>query len=322
MSPLMQLARGLFAQLGKKASTSKASQRQARLGLERLETREVLAASLTASLTPQGLLHVKGTAAPDLIDIRQDAGQISVAGTVIRTARGALERVAASQVKHILVNGQAGKDIVRFDRGTQQITAVAGIVCTTGDTVFGGGVSVAPVVAARPGLMIRKADGSLLTKPFHATPLLAGPTAPANANAYVRYEYYRDVYGYGNWGWSDHNYRTYADAVLGARQAANLGTKVKYIGQFSWNGQQWVRTGLWNFTNTAARATYAVVILKWNGRQWVNGGGYRQFDDYWRALSDARGWIDERREYRAYIIYKWNANQNRWVQVTWGWNVR
>jgi hypothetical protein len=68
----------------------------------------------------------------------------------------------------------------------------------------------------------------------------AGLTAAVES---YHYEYYRDVYGNGNWGWSSHGYTSFQSAKSEALRACKIGTRVRYIGKFDSNGnliEQWV----------------------------------------------------------------------------------
>lgn len=74
--------------------------------------------------------------------------------------------------------------------------------------------------------------------------LVVGVGMPEANAAGNRYEYYRDVYGNGQWGWSSHNYPTMQRAQEEARRACNVGTKVRFIGQFDRRGKLVQR---WNY---------------------------------------------------------------------------
>ena len=68
-----------------------------------------------------------------------------------------------------------------------------------------------------------------------ATAIAGIVASEANAGEYT-YEYYRDVYGNGNWSWSEHGYSSFQQADQGARMACRLGTKVTYLGKFDSRG--------------------------------------------------------------------------------------
>lgn len=71
---------------------------------------------------------------------------------------------------------------------------------------------------------------------------LGGSTGASGATATFDYEYYRDVYGNGKWGWSKHGYPNYTRAVDEASRACRVGTNVRYIGKFDGRGnlvQRW-----------------------------------------------------------------------------------
>ena len=78
--------------------------RRRRLLLELLEDRAV-PANVSASVR-QGVLTVTGTPGPDVINVRQNAGVVSVDGV------GAF---AAATVAHIVVNAQAGNDTISLN---------------------------------------------------------------------------------------------------------------------------------------------------------------------------------------------------------------
>jgi len=89
-------------------------------GLENLEVRELMAASLTASLFGDGRLYVEGTEAADTITVRRDtAGQVSVSGININYNGVVTAQVNGSLVKRIEVNDLGGDDALRLDWGTQ-----------------------------------------------------------------------------------------------------------------------------------------------------------------------------------------------------------
>jgi hypothetical protein len=78
-----------------------------KLRMESLERREVMAANVTATLAPDGLLQIEGTPRDDVIVVSQVNGQISVSGV-----RGTF---AASRVKAVDVVGLEGNDEIRLD---------------------------------------------------------------------------------------------------------------------------------------------------------------------------------------------------------------
>jgi hypothetical protein len=80
-----------------------------RLGVEQLETRELRAASLMASLSG-GVLRVEGTTGSDQIRIQQSNNQISVQGISIQTNTGVQSAVAASALSRIDIASLDGSD--------------------------------------------------------------------------------------------------------------------------------------------------------------------------------------------------------------------
>ena len=77
-----------------------------RLQYEALESREVMAASIMASLSATGVLTVTGTDAADQINFRQISNSISISGV------GGTWTAAA--VKSIVVDLKGGNDVVSF----------------------------------------------------------------------------------------------------------------------------------------------------------------------------------------------------------------
>lgn len=111
----------------------------ARLGVERLEAREMPAARLTAWLSNDGMLRVEGTERNDTILVRQTANRISVYGAYIQTGSARVSSVVANTVKGIDVKGLGGNDTIRLDRGTQAIQVGAKLDGGLGrDTLAGG----------------------------------------------------------------------------------------------------------------------------------------------------------------------------------------
>src|SRR5688572_8225660 len=84
---------------------------RARLHVEGLEGRELMAASLTATFEG-GLLRIEGTDRPDRVTVQQARTQISVAGLAIQTPTGPVARVPAAEVRQIEVAGLGGNDLV------------------------------------------------------------------------------------------------------------------------------------------------------------------------------------------------------------------
>src|SRR5262249_11473748 len=83
----------------------------ARLGIEALETRELMAASLTASLSG-GLLRIEGTEGADSINVRKINDQISVEGIDILFGGVRTPSVSASQVSRLEVFSLGGDDVI------------------------------------------------------------------------------------------------------------------------------------------------------------------------------------------------------------------
>lgn len=82
-----------------------------RLGVERLETRDV-PASLSASLSTAGTLTITGSDQADIIQVNQINDRISVLGESISTSSGNNSHVSVSSVKKIIVNANGGDDVI------------------------------------------------------------------------------------------------------------------------------------------------------------------------------------------------------------------
>jgi Ca2+-binding RTX toxin-like protein len=112
--------------------------RNARLGLESLEDRKLMAANITASLLGDGTLYVEGTEASDKIQVSGHSnGIIQVTrGTEqyavpIRDAAGTVRNwVVSSRVRQIQVNALGGNDEVFLNgtfASTSKVTLLGGI---------------------------------------------------------------------------------------------------------------------------------------------------------------------------------------------------
>ena len=88
-----------------------------RLEIQDLESRQVMAADMMATLTTtDGILRIEGTDADDNITVFHDQGQIRVEGVNIRVTAGSGDSsataVGRSQVQHIIVVALGGNDTV------------------------------------------------------------------------------------------------------------------------------------------------------------------------------------------------------------------
>lgn len=114
------------------------------LAVERLESRELPATHLTATLSATGTLRVEGTDAADTIHVRQSAGLVSVTGIDIDTPAGPAAAVSVARVHRVEVFALGGNDLVWLDAnvggwldggdGNDTVLGGAGA-----DTVLGGG---------------------------------------------------------------------------------------------------------------------------------------------------------------------------------------
>lgn len=83
---------------------------RARLGLEALETRELLAASITAVLTGS-TLRIEGTDNPDRIVLQRDGSNLRVQGVTITNQAGAPVTAPLAGVNAIRIDGLGGSDL-------------------------------------------------------------------------------------------------------------------------------------------------------------------------------------------------------------------
>lgn len=119
------------------SSRRRARQRK-QLLLESLESRQLMVANLTATLVGD-VLQVEGTEAADVIDIRQDAGQLRVVGATVQVAGAAADSVNARSVRRIEVLGLGGNDRITLANGSQPIKANSRLDGGAGDDVIFGG---------------------------------------------------------------------------------------------------------------------------------------------------------------------------------------
>jgi len=102
--------------------TRRSRTKNARLGIELLETREMMAAGLWAALT-DGVLSIVGTDDSDVIQVHQTDGRVSVSGLH--------DSYEATQIRLIQVNGGAGNDFIDLNSGAiagQQPIAIPSIL--------------------------------------------------------------------------------------------------------------------------------------------------------------------------------------------------
>jgi hypothetical protein len=122
------------------ANVAKTTPRQARLGLERLEMREVPAA-VTATLS-NGLLTINGTSQADIIRVNQVNNRISVQGVKIQSGSSQNADVSAASVTKIVVNGHGGNDLIDLNSNTwansQLLQVKAEVYGGTGDDTVHG----------------------------------------------------------------------------------------------------------------------------------------------------------------------------------------
>lgn len=81
--------------------------------VETFEIRQYPAATLTATFSG-GVLNIEGTTKADTITVQQMDNQISVAGLRIKSGNTTVDRVDASQIQRITINGLAGNDTIRL----------------------------------------------------------------------------------------------------------------------------------------------------------------------------------------------------------------
>jgi Ca2+-binding RTX toxin-like protein len=102
-----------------------------RLGIESMESRQLMAANLMAAVDATGKLRIEGTDATDTINIRYDGKTFSVDGIQIQTAAGAQTSVPRTMVKSIDVFALGGDDFVKFNESAKVLRSIA-------LTVYGG----------------------------------------------------------------------------------------------------------------------------------------------------------------------------------------
>lgn len=111
-----------------------------RLGVEPLESRELMASAITAILLPDGTLRVVGTEGPDVIQVSHVGGQVRVKGVRIDTPDGPVAGVPAEAVSRVVVDAGGGNDQVNLQglsgRGSTVDTDVWG--GEGNDTLLGG----------------------------------------------------------------------------------------------------------------------------------------------------------------------------------------
>jgi uncharacterized protein with LGFP repeats len=143
--------------------------------LESLESRELMAANLTASLLPGGVLHIEGTERADQIRVVQTGSELKVEGFSIQTASGLKSSVSLASVRLVEVDALGGDDQfwatytppgvlpqIRFDggAGNDTLTGPTGTVLDAEagkDTLRGA-------VLANGRLLELGTDGRLLAK--------------------------------------------------------------------------------------------------------------------------------------------------------------
>lgn len=131
------------------------------LGVESLESREMMAANITASLTG-GLLSVQDNRAGDQIHIRQVSGQVSVDGVAIQVGATSQSSVAASSVNRIEVHTPAGNDQVWLGDVGNLLTAPTTLLDhVAGDTVFTPRNSAGLTIAANAARVVSTSDGTV-----------------------------------------------------------------------------------------------------------------------------------------------------------------
>lgn len=111
----------------------------ARLGIETLERRELMASQLTASLAG-GVLRVEGTEGADTIRVLQQNDQIRVEGAAIQTGSGSLASVPTTAVESVRIEPLGGTDHIWLADAVQRLTALVTLGAGAGsDQVHVGG---------------------------------------------------------------------------------------------------------------------------------------------------------------------------------------
>jgi len=120
--------------------------RRPRLAIQELETRSLMAASLTASLNvADGILRVEGTYSSDQVHVRHSGGAVRIDGITIAVTNGETTTPAASvprgQISKIVVAALDGNDLVQMHDTLRAGEAAIPMVIHGGsgnDTLIGG----------------------------------------------------------------------------------------------------------------------------------------------------------------------------------------
>src|SRR5262245_13208617 len=109
--------------------------KRVRLGVEALETRELMAASLAA-----GVLTITGDSGDNTITVRKSGNYLAVDGMTISDGGISCSSVTASRVKQIQVYGYGGNDRINLRASATSAVQVPCFVNGGGgnDTVIGG----------------------------------------------------------------------------------------------------------------------------------------------------------------------------------------
>jgi hypothetical protein len=112
--------------------TIRARRNAFRPGVESCEARQLMAASLTASLTPSGQLYVEGTDARDVIVLRQTGSAITIDGLS--------SSFNLANVSSVAVSGLGGDDFIELSMTPSQVVSInATLIGGDGNDLIEGG---------------------------------------------------------------------------------------------------------------------------------------------------------------------------------------
>jgi hypothetical protein len=136
---------------------------RARLGIEALESRELMASSLTANLTG-GVLRVEGTPGADQIRVLQANNQLQLQGVTIQVGQASQASVPTSSVNRIEIAPLGGNDAVWLGDQTNKLQVPATITTgVAGDSLYFQGNPTALVPPANALKVVERTDGSSFT---------------------------------------------------------------------------------------------------------------------------------------------------------------
>ncbi len=155
----------------------------ARLGVESLEERTLMATGLVASLTDDGLLHIYGTPGKDTIAVQRNGDQIAVVGSSIRYDGAIDNTVDAADVTRIEISALKGDDTITLGQANQPLGVETVILGTAGTKAISTDGTVVSLVADARTTAV-EADGRTVLE-------LAREKIPLGQN---KYSYQNNLY--------------------------------------------------------------------------------------------------------------------------------